>query len=611
MTVFPKMVWICNLITLFVSLSIHFREVEAKNISVTTQLGTLNGFSDMVEFDSQWKPVQRFLGIPFAKPPVGKRRFARPEPFGNFEAPYNATFHRPHCLQIVPPYYIHLAAFEKSEDCLYLNLYIPGNTTSTANKYPVMIYIYGGSFALGGADIYSGDILSAFNDVIVVTFNYRLNVFGFLSNGSRESGNFGLWDTRLAVQWVHDHIQEFGGDPARVTLFGNSAGGAAITYMSAYPKNRGLFQRAIDQSGTFMAYWAFQPKPVEVFVDYVRKLGCYNIDNDVVLNCLRGKTAEELQTGSWYFLPSLDGEFIPEAPDALLSGKSIAGKSAMEFFSEIDYIFGVTSKDGAYVSSSWEQALKQYKVDIAFGIPRTFFETAYVPATLPLMTGGLSSKEAIKSAIFQYIDWTKPDDPIMIRNTMVEFQSDVDFYIPAAKVMQKHSEMSSKLNTSSSNYFYVFNHKPSFVPYPSWLDGATHTMDVPYCFGIPKSLERKLIDDQGASNPIVRLPEDIMLSKTMMKMWTNFAKTGNPNTIGAPNWPKYNTDQQLYLEIGVNMTQDSVKDYFVATRVAFWTKLIPELGDCEKCKQCSNVASSAVKIAVSVYTILLSFIVFI
>ncbi|XP_045197200.2 cholinesterase-like [Mercenaria mercenaria] len=591
------------LLSCFLQLSLMTGVLTAlQEISFSTNVGTIIGNTEIVEFDGESRYVQRFLGIPYAKPPVGERRFERPEPFGKFSDTYNATFHRPHCLQTIPLFYEHLEDFAKNEDCLYLNLYIPGNTTSRENKFAVMIYIHGGSFAIGGADIYSGDILSTYNDVIVVTINHRLNVFGFLSNGTKSSGNFGLWDTRMAIQWVHDHIRTFGGDPERVTLFGNSAGGSAVMYQAMYPKNKGLFQRIIAQSGSGLAFWAFQRNPSHLYFQYIKDVGCDLSEFKLILNCLRNKPAEELQVKSFNFLPSVDSDFFLQEPANLLSGDSLAGKSVSEFFAEIDLINGVTSSDGAVNLPTWQAQLERKHIDISMGVPRSYFEKVQVPARLTRVFGDTPAV-LTESVIHQYTDWARPDDAVATRENMIDLDSDTGFFVPAIEASQKHSAILKKYRKSTS-YFYVFDHKPSFVPIPKWLKGATHTMEVPYVFGLHESLERKLIDDQNGIDPFKVTQDDIKLSKSLMAMWSNFAKSGNPNSpvsTSTIDWPQFDSQDQKYLTLSVNMTSQSVKHHLAATRVAFWKDLVPVLRKC----QVAHLTSDAPMLSVCLLSIAL------
>ncbi|XP_045197202.2 bile salt-activated lipase-like [Mercenaria mercenaria] len=557
---------------------------------ISTRIGSLKGITQVVKFDGKFKNVTSFLGIPYAKPPIFERRFSRPEPYGDLKnVPiYNATYYRPHCIQPLATYF-YMQYFNQSEDCLFLNIFIPGSSAPLHNNtFAVMIYIHGGSFAVGGADVYSGDMLSPFNDVIVVTINYRLNVFGFLSSGEKYSGNYGLWDMKLAIQWVHDNIKDFGGDPTRVTLFGNSAGGGAVLFQAINPSNRGLFQRVIAQSGTCFAFWALQENPADNFNWYVTNAGCNTGTHSDMLNCLRKKPVEDLTLGYTIFLtnfvPAVDLEFLLEDPIKLSESRTSAGKVAMAFYSELDLLIGVLSQDGAYARGRWEG-------ENINGVSRSYFVESFVPNLLRDIINK-PSPVLIDSVLKQYTDWSRPNDKLIIREKVIDLESDITFFIPAIHASRKHVQIMGENSTERNNtYFYVFDHKPDFAPDPEWLTGATHAMELPYIFGFTKALEIKMTMDYDAISPFVASEEDIQFSKKLMTFWTDFAKTGNPNLGEAegpdrlketvlPEWPPYLPDTQLYLELSPNMSSQSVKHHFVASRVAFWENMTSLLKDC-------------------------------
>lgn len=500
-----------------------------RELDIHTGIGIFTGVADLVEFDGEFRYTVRFLGIPFAKPPVGEQRFSRPEPYGNFTSPYNATYHRPHCIQTQETY-AYLKDYKQSEDCLYLNVYIPGNTINDENNYPVMIYIHGGSFVDGGADVYDGEKLTAFHEVIVVTINYRLNIFGFLSDGSRLNGNYGLWDMKLAIQWVHDNVKTFGGDPNRVTLFGNSAGGAAVLYQALNPTNRGLFQRIIAQSGSCFAFWAAQNNPTHNFNWYTSSVGCDSEEYCDIMKCLKERPIDSLKLWetkyTTQFVPSVDGDFLPEDPMSLSKRKTRAGKDAMDFFSELDFLNGVSSNDGAFALAYWsaEMAHEDIAADIATGVPQHFFTDKYIPEILTSMFGNIP-QVLVESVKHQYTDWSNQSDPVGVRGKLLDFECDVTFFVAASYASMMH-QPSTGYKSSKNNYFYVFNHKPDFAPEPKWLTGATHVMELPYVFGFPKSLETKLVLDYDAVDPLQVSQEDLIFSKQMMTYWTSFAKTG-------------------------------------------------------------------------------------
>lgn len=499
-----------------------------KETQLVTRIGILTGITDYAQLGGERKFVTRFLGIPYAKPPIFERRFSRPEPYGHLEQKYayNATFHRPHCIQLSTSY-VYITYFTQSEDCLYLNIYLPGisgpQTNGNISNYPVMVYIHGGSFAVGGADVYGGEELSAFNDVIVVTINYRLNVFGFLSDGGTDSGNYGLWDMKLAIQWVHDNINSFGGDPSKVTIFGNSAGGAAVQYQAMNPANRGLFQRVISQSGSCFAFWALQTEPAHNLKWYASRVGCYNGNYSVVLKCLRKQSVSSLTLDHskyiFKFVPSVDQDFLLEDPTSLSERKSHAGKAAMDFFSELDFVNGVLSQDGAYSSYLWSP------INVT-GVSRGHFLKTYVPTTLVRLYNTIPPALE-QSAIHQYTDWTNQHDPLVVRNKLVDFESDITFFVPAVHASKTHQVLRERNSSKTKDsFFYVFDHKPGFAPEPAWLTGATHVMELPYVFGFTKGLQFKLMQDYHAIDPFMFTDEDTRFSKLLMTYWTNFAKTG-------------------------------------------------------------------------------------
>ncbi|XP_052071092.1 carboxylesterase 1F-like [Mytilus californianus] len=194
-----------------------------------------------------------FRNIPFAKPPVGGLRFHQPVPYGSWSDIYDATRFGPSCIQsvngIVDQY---VPNTNTSEDCLVLNIYVPSGF-SESNAKSVIIWVHGGGYYLGQGMFYDGSYLSGIGDVIVVTINYRLGVFGFFSTMDDVAlGNYGLWDQQMAIKWVHDNIESFGGDPNSVTIAGQSAGAFSVALQALNPANKGLFHRVIAQSGARM-----------------------------------------------------------------------------------------------------------------------------------------------------------------------------------------------------------------------------------------------------------------------------------------------------------------------------------------------------------------------
>uniref|UniRef100_A0A8C0VXY6 Carboxylic ester hydrolase n=1 Tax=Castor canadensis TaxID=51338 RepID=A0A8C0VXY6_CASCN len=281
----------------------------------TTHTGQVQG--SLVHVKGTDVGVHTFLGIPFAKPPLGSLRFAPPKPAAPWSGVRNGTSHPARCLQnsdimnmdslkqlkqTLPP-------VSMSEDCLYLSIYSPAYAHEGSNL-PVMVWIHGGALVAGMASSYDGSILAATENVVVVAIQYRLGVLGFFSTGDQHaSGNWGYLDQVAALRWVQKNIAHFGGNPAQVTIFGESAGGTSVSSHVVSPMSKGLFHGAIMESG------------VALLPDLISS------SSEVVYTslCLHGGPLEkvsvlELMKGSKVVMhtPLVDGAFLPRHPQELL-----------------------------------------------------------------------------------------------------------------------------------------------------------------------------------------------------------------------------------------------------------------------------------------------------
>ena len=224
--------------------------------SLAPEVETLYGrvLGERLEYDAG--VIHRYLGIPYSRPPTGERRFKPPQPPISWDGTREANNFSPRCQQYRSNYLFpeleEVATF--SEDCLYLNIYTPDNAISN-DALAVMVWIHGGSLTNGGASQYYGEAMVLGSDIILVTINYRVGVFGFFTDGSEEAtGNAGMLDQIMALKWVKENIRSFRGDPDRVTIFGESAGGWSVSAHMISPMSRGLFKRAIAQSGALYSY---------------------------------------------------------------------------------------------------------------------------------------------------------------------------------------------------------------------------------------------------------------------------------------------------------------------------------------------------------------------
>ncbi|NXE19870.1 SASB hydrolase, partial [Ardeotis kori] len=224
---------------------------------VVTKYGSVRGYQFKV--DAAERSVNVFLGLPFAKPPVGLLRFSEPQPPEPWEGVRDATSYPPMCLQDKEQgqYFSDMITNRKekvplqvSEDCLYLNVYTP-ISTGKEEKLPVFVWIHGGGLYFGAASSYDGSALAAFDNVVVVTIQYRLGILGYFSTSDKHArGNWGYLDQVAALRWIQENIIRFGGDPGSVTIVGESAGGISVSALVLSPLAKGLFHKAISESGT-------------------------------------------------------------------------------------------------------------------------------------------------------------------------------------------------------------------------------------------------------------------------------------------------------------------------------------------------------------------------
>ena len=503
--------------------------VEAHTI-VTTKVGQISGFQKDVEIDGKHAIVTEFLGIPYGEDTSGQNRFRRPIPKAPFNQTFNASTLSPPCMQTPA---VGANSSGMTEDCLMLNVYVPGNVSSSngGKLLPVMIWVHGGAFISGSARVYNGEILCHFGNVIIVTINYRLAEFGFLNVGdARANGNQGLWDQHLAFKWVKDNIQAFMGDPTEVTIFGESAGAASVILQSLYAGNDGLFKRVIAESGSGLAYWGTINLPN---VDLLYRLtGCDKGAQDPV-DCLRGVSSEELvkvlagpnvtAAGCCSRSPTIDQEFIVEKPMDIAFGNHAVSFKARQFFRSLDIMTGVNNGEGAlYMLITWLNQLGQRNLD---NMTVTISDMKHIVA--PWMINAAvqppnnDSFEALKDTIvFEYVDWMDPDNTDLLRKNLLSMSGDISFFVPAVQTMEAHSYY-----PQGRSFFYEFIAEPPkrLVPTPKWFKGANHADEIQYVFGFvfQKTPFYLIPTTRNGSTT----PSDKQLSMGLMTAWSNFAKS--------------------------------------------------------------------------------------
>ena len=328
------------------------------SVIVSTKYGKIEGLTTLYPNASgPFKSISKFLGVPFAAPPIGELRFKAPRPPKEWKPNVrSAKTNRNICLQdntLESLIKIFTQNFIYSEDCLYLDVYTP-NTTTTS-RFPVMVYIHGGGYVGGTAILYPGDIL-ALHGVVVVVIQYRLGPFGFLTTGdSAAPGNFGMLDQVEALKWVRENIEHFGGNPSRVTIFGESAGATSVSLHLMSPLSKGLFHQVIAESGVDLSPFAIQPTAFGVGFakELARKLDCTTDDHSLMVACIHKKDSADIQTASkstnvrsvdyLQWAPHVDKNFLHDTPRNLRKKKDFRHVPLMISFNSHEGSFSLNS----------------------------------------------------------------------------------------------------------------------------------------------------------------------------------------------------------------------------------------------------------------------------
>lgn len=447
------------------------------------------------------KDLLVFKGVPFAAPPVGELRWKAPQPVKKWEGIRQATEFAPAPMQGGNP------ASGKSEDCLYLNIWTPAKYTN--EKLPVLVWIYGGGFSFGSnSDPVSNGEHLARKGVVVVSIAYRVGPLGFLAhpelsaeNPNHVSGNYGLLDQIAALQWIKRNIAAFGGNPNKVTIFGESAGAISVSMLCASQLAKGLFHGAISQSGGSFGPTRPTTYPGENMKtlkqaekegeDYLKKAGVTSIAE------LRKMDAEKLPGGwpmgsAW---PIVDGYVIPDDQYKLYE----TGQ-----YNDVPVLIGYNSDEGA--SFTWVKSNE----DFVTGVQERYGKFAEeLLKAYPLDSGkiGWTARNLSRDAAFGWHTWV-------------------------------WARLQSKTGKSKV-YYYFFDQHPDYPKgSPRYGYGSPHAQDVPYVF---QTLDKK--------NPELT-ESDFVLSEMMATYWTNFAKYGHPNSNELPDWPAFSNEKPVVMYLG-------------------------------------------------------------
>jgi para-nitrobenzyl esterase len=506
---------LCRSLVLAAMLAASFGASSGQQVSIES--GIVDG--------KQAGRVRIFLGIPYAAAPVGDLRWKPPIPPAKWAGVRKATEFGPHCMQ--GPIYGDMTFRDSggSEDCLSLNVWTPAKTPEA--KLPVMVWIYGGGFVAGTTSEARQDGKHlAQQGVVVVSMNYRLGVFGFLvhpelakESGRNSAGNYGLLDQLAALQWVHQNIAAFGGDPANVTIFGESAGSFSVSALMASPLAKGLFQKAIGESGAafFSSGLPFDPLAVREEKDSKLVGSTFGVHT---LAELRALPAQKLLDAfgkpgptAFAFGPDVDGYFLPESVPAIFG----AGKQ-----NDVPLLAGWNRDEGSF--------------EIVFNSQKP---------TVGSMKATAQKEFGVKAA--EFLRLYPADTDAQALRSMQDFAGDRFIAWATWRWIDAQSTTGKQ-----PVYRYRFDLAPPVDPEDAQELGAFHSAEIEYVFGQLDSKAR-----------VKWRPQDRRLSAQMQKYWANFARSGDPNGEGLPKWPVYASSsgwQVMHLDEKPEARKDDQRD---------------------------------------------------
>lgn len=491
--------------------------------------------------------LQVFRGIPFARPPVGERRFAAPEPAEPWSGTLDATGFRACALQAetAGSPMNQLVTFEypeTDESCLYLNVWTPRCDDA---RRPVLVWIHGGAFVFGSGTqaMYDGAALAARGDVVVVTLNYRLGALGFLHGASRcgsaldTTGNQGVQDQVAALRWVRSEIAAFGGDPQNVTAFGESAGSISLSALLAMPSATGLFERAILQSGS--ANLVLSPERASQATDLMLA------DQELTPEqggALRGLAADGLmgvqnratpRAGGVFYGPVIDGQVLPTDPFAAIENGSAAG---------VPVLIG-TNLDENRFFSAFDPRTAGIDASGVLAIAERLLQNRGAP-------DGSAAAQVVEEYRKARAARNEDTSPLELFHALA---SDAVFRQPAmrlAELQARHAPV----------YAYLFDYAS---PIQNGLIGAGHLLEVPFVFGTTGHPHVRAFTGEGAGVEA--------LTDRMQDAWLAFARTGDPGTVELP-WPTYEADRRQTQRLGpVCETVDAPRE----PERAIWDQVLP------------------------------------
>ena len=483
--------------------------------------------------------TDQFLGIPYAAPPTGMLRWQAPQPAPGWHGIRQATSYGGRCAQLASGN----GPRVDNEDCLYLNVYTPpgGGRPGSANGarghsgLPVLVMIHGGGLTTGAGDQHDGSLIVTTDHIIVVSVNYRLGPFGFLdipglgTTASTAAGNFGLLDQEAALRWVQRNIAAFGGDPAKVTIDGESAGGWSVCALLTSPPARGLFRGAIMQSGSCASQ---NPQTAQAAsLAFATQAGCP--DPATAVACLQGLPEATLLSASASYQP----EFTYGGPELPVADASAVAAGQ---YDRVPLLIGTNHNEGRTFSQGFT-GLTQAQAD---QLITTLYGSAQAPAILARYPW--SSYPAQYTAAYMIGDiWT-----------------DSGFLTGIGGCPAQN--LAGQFAATTRTYFYQFDdlHAPGLNnDNPGYQWGAGHAMELAYLW--PSF-------NNGFSLYDLLTPAQLELSRQMVRYWGAFVATGRPHVPGQPAWPQYTSGQLMSLRPGGATQTITATQFGAEHQCSFW-----------------------------------------
>uniref|UniRef100_A0AC34R3V5 Carboxylic ester hydrolase n=1 Tax=Panagrolaimus sp. JU765 TaxID=591449 RepID=A0AC34R3V5_9BILA len=535
--------------------------LSATNAAVVeTPFGKVSGFEHETP---SGKVADIFLGIPYAEAPIDELRFEKPVPIKPWPSVLNTTqFPRP-CAVHDP-----IFAADASEDCLYLNVYRPKTKSAFPKGYPILVWIHGGGWMMGSSEYYGYKAVTDNfipHGIMVVSIQYRLGPWGFFSSGdSRMPGNNGLWDQVQALKFINRIAKSFGGDAKRVTLMGQSAGSASVSWLSLNAETDNLFQQTIELSGSVYAAWTRSNEVVDFSFDLAKRLGC-KPKSPSLKNCLKKFTMADIQertagiglfkqdTNFAFMNPRIDGKFI----------RGINFDDSLKKAPKRPTLIGVTSQDSLFWS--YEQ-LGLMPADEIYNLPEDEVQTYSRQKMIQFIRRnvatkerfGARSEEAINDIVTHYADNDAPEEPdnLFYFERFTQMLSDLHFNLPAVR------EARLKSIAGYPVFFQMYSYeKPLEVTeYP--IHGTPHGAEIDPLF--------KTFVYAGFGED----ENDEKIRKTFVGFLASFVQTGNPSTKQTRVLPVTNSTFP-YVDIDL---QPKIKSNPFGDHYVFWEKMARKYG---------------------------------